>query len=82
IANNLLSGPKIRNESDSKIRTINNLEKDLTAALVNPSQGNLHLTPHATDAINKAKSLLDVTDDIDRESRGTKPDIGADELTP
>jgi len=82
IANNLLSGPKIRNESDSKIKTINNLEKDLTAALVNPSQGNLHLTEGATDAINKAQPLSDVTNDIDRESRGTKPDIGADELTP
>jgi len=82
IANNLLSGPKIRNESDSKIRTINNIAKDFTAALVNPSQGNLHLTPRATDAINKAKLLSDVTDDIDGERRGAKPDIGADELTP
>jgi hypothetical protein len=82
IANNLLSGPKIRNESDSKIKTINNVEKELTSALVNPSQGNLHLTPRATDAINKATSLSDVTNDIDRESRGAKSDIGADELTP
>lgn len=82
IANNLLSGPKIRNESDSKIKAVNNLEKDFTAALVNPSQGNLHLTPRATDAINKAKLLSDVTDDIDGEPRGAKPDIGADELTP
>ncbi|MBA7649550.1 hypothetical protein ES703_57347 [subsurface metagenome] len=82
IANNLLSGPKIRNESDSKIKTINNLEKDATAAFVNPSQGNLHLTPRAADAINKAKLLSEVTDDIDREPRGAKPDIGADELTP
>jgi len=82
IANNLLSGPKIRNESGSKIKAFNNLAKDLTSALVNPSQGNLHLTLRAADAINKAKSLSDVTEDIDREPRGAKPDIGADELIP
>ena len=82
VANNLLSGPKIRIESDSKIRFINNLEKDLTSVLVNPSQGNLHLTARAVDAINKAETLSDVTSDIDGEAREDKPDIGADELVP
>ncbi len=80
VANNLLSGPKIRNESDSKIKFLNNLAKDLTAVLADPSQGNLHLTIRAAEAINKAKPLPDVSNDIDRESRGAKPDIGADEL--
>jgi hypothetical protein len=82
VANNLLSGTKIRNESESKIKFFNNLEKDITAFLVNPSQGNLHLTARAADAINKAEPLPDVTEDIDREVRGAKPDIGADELVP
>jgi parallel beta-helix repeat protein len=82
VANNLLSGPKIRNESDSKIRFVSNLEKELTAAFVNPSQGNLHLTIRATDAINRAEQLSNVTGDIDGEAREDKPDIGADELTP
>ncbi|MGB2808516.1 MAG: right-handed parallel beta-helix repeat-containing protein [Sedimentisphaerales bacterium] len=82
VANNLLSGPKIRNESDSKIRFVSNLEKDLTAAFVNPSQGNLHLTIRATEAINRAEQLSDVTGDIDGETREDKPDIGADEFTP
>jgi len=80
VANNLLSGPKIRNESDSKIKFLSNLEKDLTAFLVSPSQGNLHLTARAAEAINKAEPLPDVTEDIDRESRSAKPDIGADEM--
>ena len=80
VANNLLSGPKIRNESDSKIKFLNNLAKDLTAALADPPQGNLHLTTRAAEAINKAQSLPEVSNDIDRESRGAKPDIGADEL--
>ncbi|MHC4112599.1 MAG: right-handed parallel beta-helix repeat-containing protein [Planctomycetota bacterium] len=82
VANNLLSGPKIRNESDSKITFVSNLEKELTAAFVNPSQGNLHLTNRATDAINRAEQLPDVTSDIDGEAREDKPDIGADELNP
>ena len=80
VANNLLSGPNIRNESDSKIKFLNNLAKDLTAALAGPSQGDLHLTPRAAEAIDKAKPLPDVSNDIDRESRDSKPDIGADEL--
>jgi parallel beta-helix repeat protein len=82
VANNLLSGSKIHLESDSNIRFINNLEKDLTSVFVNPSQGNLHLTARAVDAINKAETLSDVTGDIDGEAREDKPDIGADELVP
>ena len=82
VANNLLSGPKIRNESDSKITFVSNLEKELTSAFVNPSQGNLHLTARAIDVINRAEPLSDVADDIDDEVRGAEPDIGADELTP
>jgi lysophospholipase L1-like esterase len=82
IANNLVSGPKTRNESDSNIRFINNLEKNLTNAFVNSAQGNLHLKAPAVDVVNRAKPMADVTGDIDRELRSTKPDIGADELAP
>ena len=82
VANNLLSGPKIRNESDSNIRFVGNVEKELTNVLVNPSHGNLHLTTQAADAINRAEPRSDVTGDIDGEPRGTEPDIGADELAP
>jgi len=80
VANNLLSGPKIRNESDSKMRIINNLARDFTTALVDPSQGNLHVTARAKEAIDQAVSLSAVATDIDQERRGAKPDIGADEL--
>ena len=82
VANNLLSGPRIRNESDSNIRFVNNLEKDLTDVLANPTQGNLHLTVLAADVIDKAVPLSDVTSDIDREPRSAEPDIGADEFIP
>ncbi len=79
VANNLLSGPGMRNESDSKIELTGNLIKDLTSAFVDPAGGNLHLTRAATEAIDKAVPLPDVTEDIDRQPR-VNPDIGADEL--
>ena len=62
------------------MRITNNLAKELTTALVDPSQGNLRLTARATKAIDKGVPLSDVTDDIDGEPRGAEPDIGADEL--
>ena len=79
VANNLLSGPGMRNESESKIEFTGNLIKDTTAALVDPTHGNLHLTQAATEAIDKAVTLDEVAEDIDRQPRA-KPDVGADEL--
>jgi len=88
VANNLLSGPEIKNESASRIVFANNLAKDLTAALVDPARGDLHITDRATDVIDKAKplprgqrsELPDVPTDIDGQPRGSTPDIGADEF--
>jgi len=79
VANNLLSGPGLRNESDSRIEFTGNLIKDMTAAFVDPTHGNLHLTESATEAIDKAVTPDDVLEDIDGQPR-TDPDIGADEL--
>lgn len=81
VANNLLSGPGLRNESDSKIEFTGNLIKDMTSAFVDPTHGNLHLTQAATAAIDKAVTPNEVTEDIDRQPR-VNPDIGADELNP
>jgi len=81
IENNLISGPGIRNESDSPVEFRNNLIKDLTHTLVEPARGNLHLTHAATEAIDRGIALKEVTDDIDGRPRGAKLDIGADELT-
>jgi len=80
IANNLISGPKIRNESKSEIKFVNNLEKDLADAFVNPTQGNLHLSRRTGEVIDKAVKLPEVTTDIDNQPRDQKPDIGADEF--
>jgi len=80
IANNLLSGPGIRNESESKITFLNNLIKDVTDSFVDPTRGDLHLKSTPIDAVDKGQVLSEVVEDIDRQQRGAKPDIGADEL--
>lgn len=82
VANNLLSGPDVRNESASQIVFVNNLATDLTAAFVDPARGDLHLAAEVADAVDKAKPLPDVPTDIDGQPRGAKPDIGADEFIP
>jgi len=79
IANNLLSGPAVTNESDSPIRWLGNLIEDMTGSFVDAAHGDLHLTGSATKAIDAAVFLSDITRDIDNQRRD-KPDIGADEL--
>ncbi len=77
-----LAAREIKNESASQIVFANNLAKDLTTALVDPARGDLHITDRATDVIDKAKPMPDVTTDIDGQPRGSRPDIGADEFVP
>lgn len=80
VANNLISGPPIRNESGSSIRFQSNVVGDWTASLVDPGAGNLHLTSRATEAIDRATPLREVTEDINRKPRGARPDVGAHEF--
>ncbi len=83
VANNLLSGPPIRNESPSAIRLLNNLVvPDYSHAFVDAAHGNLRLTAKAVEAIDKATPLSEVTDDIEGKPRGQHPDIGAHEVRP
>jgi len=79
-ANNLLSGPGIRNESKSKITFSNNLIKDFTNNFIDPANGNLHLKNAVIDVIDKGISLPEIKEDFDGEQRGDRPDIGADEF--
>ncbi|MFC1792748.1 nitrous oxide reductase family maturation protein NosD [Planctomycetota bacterium] len=80
IANNLISGPGIRNESESKITFLNNLIKDVSNSFIDPARGNLHLKSAATEAVGKGLARAEVVEDVDRQQREAKPDIGADEL--
>lgn len=82
IANNLIFGPAIRIESRSRIALRSNLQTQETAALSDPAHGDLHLTVRAADARGKGISLPEVTEDIDRKSRGRQPDIGAHQFQP
>jgi hypothetical protein len=80
IANNLLSGTGIRNESESEITFLNNVIKDVSDDFIDPARGDLHLKSNATEAIDKGKAMPEVVEDIDGQTREDKPDIGADEL--
>ena len=70
----------MRNESESDILFSNNLIKDMTDYFVNPGEGNLHLSGRPADVVDAGVVPAQVAEDIDRQPRGAKPDIGADEL--
>jgi hypothetical protein len=81
VANNRLSGPRIRNESQSEIKFHHNLDgADNSAWFIDATLGNLHLTVRASAAIDKAMPLPEVTEDVDRGPRDGRPDVGADEF--
>jgi len=80
VANNLLSGPPMRIETESKMEIRDNLTKDMTASFVNPENGNLHLKNEIPE-LRSAKRLSEVPYDIDGQSRSDPTDYGADEYT-
>lgn len=80
VANNLLSGPPLRNESDSEITFRNNVTGNAASAFVDPEHGDLHLKKKIPGIVDSADPIPEVVDDIDRQSRKGKPDIGADEF--
>jgi hypothetical protein len=68
---------------DSASATLSgNLLNATPALFLNPAAGDLHLVVSATNAIDKAPTLLTVTNDFDgeRRPRGAAADIGADEF--
>ncbi len=78
IANNLCRGALALTGGE---QAQSNLVGPLAGMFVNPAGGDLRLTAETTDAIDKAVPLNEVTDDIDRRPRGTRPDLGAAEYT-
>jgi hypothetical protein len=58
-----------------------NVTNAQTSWFVDAAAGDLHLVATATDAIDQAATLADVTDDFDGDARpiGPAPDVGADE---
>ena len=80
VANNLLIGPDIRNESSSEIRLLTNVvfPRD-PGAFVDAAKGDLHLAQRLEAVVNRGTRLSQVLDDLDRQVRDDKPDVGADE---
>jgi len=80
VANNFLSGPKMRVETPGEMVIKNNVEKVCTLSFADPENGDLHLKENVSEVIDKALPLPEVYDDIDGRPRGPRPDIGADEF--
>ncbi len=80
VANNIFSGPRIVAEQyEGRIDVRNNLIRPVGDYFVDAAKGDLHLTARATDAINRATVDENVSQDIDGQPEGNKPDLGADE---
>ena len=75
IANNLVHG-EIRLEG-GKAELRQNVTSRLEDYFVDPTAGNLTLTPLATRAIRQADLLPEVADDIGRRPRSARTDLGA-----
>jgi hypothetical protein len=69
VANNLLSGPPMRVETDSSIRFQDNVTRELTASFVSPQEGNLHLKEAIAGVVDAARLLPQAGEDIDRQPR-------------
>jgi lysophospholipase L1-like esterase len=80
IANNLLCGPDVRMESDSRMRRVGNVAADAASLFVDPLRGDLHLVRTDARVIDQGVESGDVEMDIDRQARDSKPDVGADEF--
>lgn len=79
VAQNLLSGPPMRIETQSPKRIEGNVTRDVSQWLVNPGAGNLHLQPGAAEVLGTVQRLADVPEDMDRQKRPELTVVGADQ---
>lgn len=71
--------PRMNSRNNATPTETNNLLAT-SALFIDLAEGNLRLRQDATSAIDKAIAS-DISDDFEGDSRGSKPDIGADEWT-
>jgi len=76
---NLLSGPPVRIETESRMEVRSNFTGDCTAAFASARDGDLHLATPIQEVVDVAEPNPDVKEDLDGRPRGARPDIGADE---
>ena len=82
VANNLLGGPRVLIESDSKVELRGNREGVTAEMFANPAAGDLHLKARADGIADAGEPLPDATEDLDGRKRGRKSDLGAHEISP
>lgn len=80
VANNLLSGPPMRIETESKALLRGNVTRELSEWFVDAAAGNLHLKGAVGGVTHALDPLPEATDDIDRRQRGNPTCAGAHEL--
>ncbi len=66
-------------ETEDSIQFENNLVGDFEDSLRDTDKGDLHLAVPLSESVDKGIPLPTVDEDIDKERRDAKPDIGADE---
>jgi hypothetical protein len=81
VANNLLSGPEMRIETQSNIQVRDNLTQVVSDAFVDIHSGNLHLKGRLSGPGAVVSRLSDAPEDFDRQKRTEKTDVGADQLS-
>jgi hypothetical protein len=79
VANNLLSGPPLRLETQSRPRIEGNVTREVSELFVGAAEGNLHLKAAARRVIGSVPRLAEVAEDIDRRPRQETTVVGADE---
>ncbi len=77
VINNLVSGPPIRVETDSKVQMEGNVVQDLGSWFVDTSGGNLHLKGKCPEVVGRAGRIEAVPEDFDRQPRRQTTDVGA-----
>ena len=80
IANNLLDGPPLQNQSTPPARLAGNWTGEATAWFVDPGEGDLHLKKAAEPIAWQADMDWSTERDIDGEERGERSPVGADEF--
>jgi hypothetical protein len=79
VVNNLLSGPPMRVETESRVRFEGNVTRDAANWFIDSAQGDLHLKGNLPKELCQVAAIARVPEDFDREPRRSLTDIGADQ---
>jgi hypothetical protein len=81
VANNLLSGPPPRIETSDDIVLRDNAVGDFTAVFRDAAAGDLRLAREVPEIVQAGQPWPEVPEDIDRQARGRRPDLGAHQFS-